>query len=35
VASACLFLASPYASYASGAALMLHGGGESPPPASP
>jgi NAD(P)-dependent dehydrogenase (short-subunit alcohol dehydrogenase family) len=35
VASACLFLASPYASYASGAALMRHGGGESPPPASP
>jgi NAD(P)-dependent dehydrogenase (short-subunit alcohol dehydrogenase family) len=30
VAGACLFLASPLASYASGAALLLHGGGERP-----
>jgi len=31
VAAACLFLASPLASYASGAALLLHGGGTRPP----
>jgi NAD(P)-dependent dehydrogenase (short-subunit alcohol dehydrogenase family) len=30
VADACLFLASPMASYVSGAALLLHGGGELP-----
>lgn len=30
VADACLFLASPLASYVSGAALLLHGGGERP-----
>jgi NAD(P)-dependent dehydrogenase (short-subunit alcohol dehydrogenase family) len=30
VAGACLFLASPRASYVSGAALLLHGGGERP-----
>jgi NAD(P)-dependent dehydrogenase (short-subunit alcohol dehydrogenase family) len=30
VADACLFLASPLASYLSGAALVLHGGGEPP-----
>jgi NAD(P)-dependent dehydrogenase (short-subunit alcohol dehydrogenase family) len=30
VAGACLFLASPQASFASGAALLLHGGGERP-----
>ena len=30
VADACLFLASPMASYVSGAALLLHGGGERP-----
>ena len=30
VADACLFLASPQASYVSGAALLLHGGGEWP-----
>jgi NAD(P)-dependent dehydrogenase (short-subunit alcohol dehydrogenase family) len=30
VAAACLFLASPLASYATGAALLLHGGGERP-----
>ena len=30
VADACLFLASPLASYGSGAALLLHGGGERP-----
>jgi NAD(P)-dependent dehydrogenase (short-subunit alcohol dehydrogenase family) len=30
VAGACLFLASPEASYVSGAALLLHGGGERP-----
>jgi NAD(P)-dependent dehydrogenase (short-subunit alcohol dehydrogenase family) len=31
LAGACLFLASPLASYVSGAALEVHGGGESPP----
>ena len=30
VADACLFLASPLASYVTGAALLLHGGGERP-----
>jgi NAD(P)-dependent dehydrogenase (short-subunit alcohol dehydrogenase family) len=30
IAGACLFLASPQASYVSGATLMLHGGGEPP-----
>jgi NAD(P)-dependent dehydrogenase (short-subunit alcohol dehydrogenase family) len=30
VAGACLFLASPLAGYVSGAALLLHGGGERP-----
>ncbi|KPK17882.1 MAG: short-chain dehydrogenase [Myxococcales bacterium SG8_38] len=30
VASACLYLASPLASYVSGANLLLHGGGETP-----
>jgi NAD(P)-dependent dehydrogenase (short-subunit alcohol dehydrogenase family) len=30
VAGSCLFLSSPLASYVSGAALMLHGGGEPP-----
>jgi len=30
IASACLFLASPYASYASGSNLVLEGGGEIP-----
>jgi NAD(P)-dependent dehydrogenase (short-subunit alcohol dehydrogenase family) len=30
VADACLFLVSPLASYVSGAALLLHGGGEKP-----
>ncbi|HUZ36133.1 MAG TPA: SDR family oxidoreductase [Streptosporangiaceae bacterium] len=30
VADACLFLASPLASYITGAALLLHGGGERP-----
>jgi NAD(P)-dependent dehydrogenase (short-subunit alcohol dehydrogenase family) len=30
VAAACLFLASPMAGYASGATLLLHGGGERP-----
>jgi NAD(P)-dependent dehydrogenase (short-subunit alcohol dehydrogenase family) len=30
VAGACLFLASPLASYVSGAALLVHGGGERP-----
>jgi hypothetical protein len=28
---ACAFLASPLGGYASGATLMLHGGGEPPP----
>jgi NAD(P)-dependent dehydrogenase (short-subunit alcohol dehydrogenase family) len=31
VGAACVFLASPLASYVSGAALLLHGGGEPPP----
>jgi NAD(P)-dependent dehydrogenase (short-subunit alcohol dehydrogenase family) len=31
VGDACAFLASPLASYASGATLLLHGGGERPP----
>lgn len=31
VAEMCMFLASPLASYVSGAAVELHGGGESPP----
>jgi len=35
VADACLFLASPQASYVSGAALLLHGGGEWPAWQSP
>ncbi|HBZ72882.1 MAG TPA: short chain dehydrogenase [Deltaproteobacteria bacterium] len=30
IASACLFLVSPLASYVSGAALLVHGGGERP-----
>ena len=30
VGDACLFLASPLASYVSGADLLLHGGGERP-----
>jgi NAD(P)-dependent dehydrogenase (short-subunit alcohol dehydrogenase family) len=30
VAAACLFLASPAASYVSGASLLVHGGGEAP-----
>ena len=30
VADACLFLASPWAGYATGANLVLHGGGERP-----
>ena len=31
VGDACVFLASPMASYVSGASLQLHGGGEPPP----
>ena len=31
VAQACLYLASPVASFVSGANLVLHGGGEEPP----
>jgi len=30
IADACLFLASPMASYISGANLLIHGGGERP-----
>ena len=30
VADACLFLGTPQASYVSGAAITLHGGGERP-----
>jgi NAD(P)-dependent dehydrogenase (short-subunit alcohol dehydrogenase family) len=30
IAGACLFLASPRASYVTGASLLLHGGGERP-----
>jgi len=30
VADACLFLASPLASYVTGSALLVHGGGERP-----
>jgi hypothetical protein len=30
VAGACLFLASPLAAHVSGAALLVHGGGERP-----
>lgn len=30
IANACLFLASPYASYCTGANIVLHGGGERP-----
>ena len=30
IANACLFLASPLASYVSGANLLVHGGGERP-----
>jgi NAD(P)-dependent dehydrogenase (short-subunit alcohol dehydrogenase family) len=30
IADACLFLASPFADYVSGAALLVHGGGERP-----
>ena len=30
IANACLYLASPLASYASGCNLLLHGGGERP-----
>jgi NAD(P)-dependent dehydrogenase (short-subunit alcohol dehydrogenase family) len=30
VGDVCLFLASPLASYVSGASILLHGGGEKP-----
>jgi NAD(P)-dependent dehydrogenase (short-subunit alcohol dehydrogenase family) len=30
IGDACLFLASPLASYVSGASLLVHGGGEKP-----
>jgi hypothetical protein len=30
VADVCLFLASPLASYVSGACVLMHGGGEKP-----
>ena len=30
IGNACLFLASPLASYISGAAITVHGGGEAP-----
>ena len=30
IANACLFVASPQASYMSGSNLLLHGGGEAP-----
>lgn len=35
VAGACLYLASPLASYVSGATLEVHGGGEPPAPDAP